>query len=80
MAVQANAGASAIQAVVRKAIVCSKHKRLDADVVPPRRRRGGETLFISRRLFDAADRTNFANQMKSCKSNSGKPKLSGEIE
>jgi hypothetical protein len=79
MAIQANAVASAIQAVVRKAVVCSKHKRLDSDVVPPRRRRRGET-FISRRLLDAADRTDFANQMKSCKSNSGKPKLSGEIE
>jgi hypothetical protein len=66
MAVQANAGASAIQAVVRKAIVCSKHKRLDADVVSPRRRQRGET-FTSRRLFDASDRTDFANQMKSCR-------------
>ena len=66
MAIEANDVVSAIQAVVRKAVVGLKDKRLDSDVVPPRRRRRGET-FISRHMLDAADRTDFANQMKAAK-------------
>jgi hypothetical protein len=78
VAINANAVASAVQDIVRKAVLCSKHKRLVSDVASTGDEE--ERLFNSRRSLMPPTGRTLQNQLKRCNCNSGEPKLSGEIE